>query len=233
MKQQNFFENIDLIRETESDPKIIKLFDTNEINRILDFYEKMPLATFNEKQKIKKKHWILDTDKEMDDFLISKINKVLDNWEIANMYSKDAALGIFHESFNPIKLHVDTGRDKKKIIYKQILIPLTDTGDTILFEPRWYGPSSSFTIQEEELQNQNGYNQRTNDHIGDEKFDEEFYKKYLNHEDYNNLKGLKVKKLYQWKLGDVLIFDRTYIHCASDLKKPKIGLTIFFDKKKS
>ena len=38
------------------------------------------------------------------------------------------------KAFNPIKLHVDTGRDKNKIIYKQILIPLSDTGDTILFE---------------------------------------------------------------------------------------------------
>ena len=44
------------------------------------------------------------------------------------MYSKEEAFGIFHESFNPIKLHVDTGKDKNKIIYKQILIPLTDTG---------------------------------------------------------------------------------------------------------
>ena len=228
MKQQNFFQNIDLIKSKESDPQIVDLFNLNEIKEILDFYEKLPLATFNEKQKIKKKHWILGINKKIDNFIISKVNSVLEDWKVDNMYSNDDAFGIFHESFNPIKLHVDTGKDKNKIIYKQILIPLTDTGDTILFEPRWYGPSSSFTIQKDELQNNNGYNLRTSDHIGDLDFDKTFYQKYLNHEDYNNLKGLKVKKIYKWQLGEALIFDRTFIHCASDLKKPKIGLTIFF-----
>jgi hypothetical protein len=231
MKQQNFFENINLIKKVESDPEIVKLFDNQDISKILKFYEKLPLATFNEKQQIKKKHWTLGVDKKMDDFIIHKINQVLKNWEVDNMYSKENAIGIFHESYNPIKLHVDTGRDKKKIIYKQILIPLTDTGETILFEPRWYGQSATFTISKEEIQNNSGYNLRTNDHLGDSNFDESFYKKYLNHMDYKNLKGLDIKKVYKWKLGEAFIFDRTFIHCASDLKKPKIGLTIFFNKK--
>ncbi len=231
MKQQNFFSDINQIKKTESNPQIVKLFDNQEISNILEFYEKLPLSTFNEKQKIKKKHWVLGIDKKMDDFVINKIHQVIKDWEIDNMYSKENALGIFHESYNPIKLHVDTGRDKNKIIYKQILIPLSDTGDTILFEPRWYGQSASFTIKKEEIENNTGYNLRTNEHIGNLDFDKDFHKKYLNHEDYNNLKGLSVKEVYKWKLGEAFIFDRTFIHCASDLKKPKIGLTIFFNKK--
>ena len=231
MKQQNFFENINLIKETETDPQIFRLFDNTEISKILKFYEKLPLATFNEKQRIKKKHWLLGIDKEMDSLIINKIDQLLEDWEIDNMYSKEDALGIFHESYNPIKLHVDTGRDKKKIIYKQALIPLTDTGDTIIFEPRWYGQSASFTVKKEDIENNVGYNLRTNDHIGKFDFDKNFHNKYLNHEDYENLRGLSVKKIYNWKLGEVFVFDRTFIHCASDLKKPKIGLTIFFNKK--
>ena len=120
MKQQNFFQNIDLIKSKESDPQIVDLFNLNEIKEILDFYEKLPLATFNEKQKIKKKHWILGINKKIDNFIISKVNSVLEDWKVDNMYSNDDAFGIFHESFNPIKLHVDTGKDKNKIIYKQI-----------------------------------------------------------------------------------------------------------------
>ena len=54
MKQQNFFENINLIKETETDPQIFSIFDNTEISKILKFYEKLPLATFNEKQRIKK-----------------------------------------------------------------------------------------------------------------------------------------------------------------------------------
>ena len=53
MKQQNFFENINLIKETETDPQIFSIFDNTEISKILKFYEKLPLATFNEKQRIK------------------------------------------------------------------------------------------------------------------------------------------------------------------------------------
>ena len=113
MKQQNFFENINLIKETETDPQIFSIFDNTEISKILKFYEKLPLATFNEKQRIKKKHWLLGIDKEMDSLIINKIDQLLEDWEIDNMYSKEDALGIFHESYNPIKLHVDTGRDKK------------------------------------------------------------------------------------------------------------------------
>lgn len=231
MKQQNFFKNINSIKKSESNPEIVKLFNDQEISDILKFYRKLPLATFNEKQKIKKKHWIIGVNKKMDNLIFNKIDKILDDWEVDNMYSKENAFGIFHESFNPIKLHVDTGKDENKIIYKQVLIPLTDTGDTILFEPRWYGPSASFTINEKEIKNNSGYNLRTNDHIGISDFDKNFYKKYLNHENYENLRGLNVKKIYNWKLGEVFIFDRTFLHCASDLKKPKIGLTIFFNKK--
>ena len=230
MKQQNFFENLNKIKEFESEPRIVKIFDSEEIKNILDFYNKLPLGTFNEKQKIKKKHWLLGFDENMDKFIKSKINKVLNGWKIDNMYSDKPAFGIFHESFYPLKLHVDSGRDKNCIIYKQILIPLTDTGDTILFEPRWYGPSSSFTIDQEELKNKDGYNSRTSEHLGDANFDENIYNQYLTHENINNLKGLKVKKIYEWKVGEALIFDRSFIHCSSTLKKPKIGLTIFFKK---
>ena len=158
MKQQNFFHNISKIKETESDPKIVKLFNEKEIKDILEFYQKIPLSTFNEKQKIKKKHWHLEVDKKMDDFIKNKIDQILNDWEIDNMYCDQPAFGLFHESFNPLRIHVDTGLNSSNVIYKQVLIPLTDVGETILYEPRWYGQSSSFTLDNEELNSVHGYN---------------------------------------------------------------------------
>ena len=231
MKQQNFFHNISKIKETESDPKIVKLFNEKEIKDILEFYQKIPISTFNEKQKIKKKHWHLEVDKKMDDFIKNKIDQILNDWEIDNMYSDQPAFGLFHETFGSLGIHADTGHNSSNVIYKQVLIPLTDVGETILYEPRWYGQSSSFTLDKEELKNANGYNKRTNEHIGEEDFDKELYNKYLTYEDYSNLKGLKVKTIYEWKLGDAFIFDRTFIHSSSILKKKKIALTIFFNRK--
>ena len=60
-------------------------------------------------------------------------------------------LGLFHESFSPLKLHVDSGFNEKDIIYKKVVTPLTPIGETVVFKNRWYGKSTSFTIDEEEL----------------------------------------------------------------------------------
>ena len=38
MKQQNFFQNIDLIKSNRSDPQVINLFSLEEIKDILKFY---------------------------------------------------------------------------------------------------------------------------------------------------------------------------------------------------
>ena len=58
------------------------------------------------------------------------------------------------------------------------------------------------------------------------------HKKFLNHEDINNLQGLTVEMIYKWKLGDLLVFDRTNLHCSSsNLSKKKIGFTTSTIKK--
>ena len=45
-------------------------------------------------------------------------------------------------------------------------------------------------------------------------------------EDINNLKGLEVDIIYEWKPGDLLVFDRTRLHCSSsNLVEKKIGFT--------
>ena len=45
-------------------------------------------------------------------------------------------------------------------------------------------------------------------------------------EEIDNLKGLEVDLVYKWKIGDLLVFDRTSLHCASsNLRNKKIGFT--------
>ena len=77
-----------------------------------------------------------------------------------------------------------------------------------------------------------GQNERSREHLGTEEFDKTIYKKYLTHIDINNLKGLKVELVYQWKVGETLIMDRSHIHCSSSkIVKKKLGLTTFTKKK--
>ena len=81
--------------------------------------------------------------------------------------------GLYHESFSPLPLHVDSGFDENNIIYKQVVTPLTPYGQTIVFKNKWYGRSTSFTINEEELKfkPQPGQNERSSAHLKEEPFD--------------------------------------------------------------
>ena len=70
-----------------------------------------------------------------------------------------------------------------------------------------------------------------NEHLGEKEFDKETHKKYLSHIDINNLKGLEIEYIYEWKVGESLIIDRSHIHCASTrIKHKKLGLTTFTKK---
>jgi len=148
--------------------------------------------------------------------------------------------GLFQESRNPLKLHVDAGFNLKDLIYKQTLIPLSEFGETVIFKNRYYGVSTNFTKDKNELAENNpenfkkGKNVRSNEHLklfSDKSFNKSDHEKYLKHEDIENLKGMEVEFVYKWNLGDLLIFDRTSLHCSSsNIKNKKIGLTTFTKK---
>ena len=61
---------------------------------------------------------------------------------------------------------------------------------------------------------------------GDKDFDKITHKKFLAHEDINNLKGLEVELVFKWKSGNLLVFDRSNLHCSSkNINIKKIGFT--------
>ncbi len=144
------------------------------------------------------------------------------------------SLGLFQESFMPVSLHVDAGFDFNKIIYKQTLLPLSDKGETIIFKNRFYGCATTFSVDPKEL-SASGYNKRSSEHIklyNGKEFDKEIHEKYLKHEQLDNLRGLEVDFIYKWSLGDLLIFDRSNLHCSScNIKNKKLGLTTLTIKK--
>ena len=81
------------------------------------------------------------------------------------------------------------------------------------------------------------YNKMTNGHITNNKpFNKDIYKKYLTHQEYDDLTGLEVELIYEWKVGDLLIWDRSQLHSSDDYGnfgvKEKLGLAAFTCKKK-
>ena len=227
---------LDKIKSLESAPKIVNIFSEKEIKMIIDLYNALPVTTFNKKQNVKKKAWLKNYNKELDEIYLKRLKDVLGDYKMDSLKSPETGedyFGLFHESFSPLSLHVDSGFDEDTVIYKQILTPLIAPGDTVVFTKRWYGRSTSFTIDKNELNFKPlpGQNDRSNKHIGEKDFDKNFHKKYLNHIDINNLKGLEVETVYNWKVGESLIMDRTHLHCASSrLDNKKLGLTTFTKK---
>lgn len=222
---------IDKIKKLEGKPFVVKEFlNANEVNLFQTLYKQLPIEIDNKRQKILKKKWSIEYNKELQLLYSQKLKDVISEHEMDNPDTKEGSksLGLFQESFMPVTLHVDTGFDFSKIIYKQTLLPLTDKGETIIFKNRFYGCSTTFSIDPKELAAK-GYNKRSSEHLnlyGKKSFDEKIHKKYLAHEDINNLRGLEVALVFKWKLGDLLVFDRTSLHCSSsNIEGKKLGFT--------
>ena len=226
---------LDKIKSYESSPKIVNIFSPKEIEMIQQLYADLPERIFNKKQNIRKKTWMQNYNKELDKIYLDKIKDVLGDFKMDSLKSETGEdfYGLFHESFSPLPLHVDSGFNENDIIYKQVVTPLSSFGDTVVFKNKWYGRSTSFTIDPEELnfKPNSEQNERSCKHLGDQEFDKENHQKYLTHIDINNLKGLKIELIYKWKIGETLIMDRSHIHSSSSrIKEKKLGLTTFTKK---
>jgi len=232
--------NIDKIKKLESSPQIIKnIFTKEEINKFLRLYQDLPTTVHNKKQNVIKKRWLKNYSEELESFFYKKLENEIGDFKMDNLKDEknEDVYGLFQESYNPIGLHVDAGFNIEEIIFKQTLIPLTAKGSTIIFKNKFYGNSTSFTIDEDELKIKNlkyGQNIRSSEHLKmyeKKPFNKDEHEKYLKHEKIENLAGLEIDLVYEWELGSMLIFDRTRLHCSSSIiDGKKIGLTTFTKK---
>ena len=228
---------IEEIKKIESPPKVIKnMFSQDEIDSFLKLYENLPTTVHNKKQNVIKKRWLQGYDKNLEKIFCDRLKNIIGNFKMDNLKDEKGKdiFGLIQESYNPIGLHVDAGFEINNQIYKQTLIPLSSVGSTVIFKNRFYEGSTNFTQDPEELKKTNlgyGQNKRSNVHLkifGDKPFDRAIHKKYLNHESIENLKGLEVELIYEWKVGSILIFDRSHLHCSSSvIEGKKIGIATF------
>ena len=232
--------NIDNIKKLESPPKVIKnLFNKIEIEKFFNLYKDLPTTVHNKKQNVIKKRWLKNYNGELEKLFYEKVKNEIGDFKMDNLKDEknEDILGLFQESYNPIGLHVDAGFNLDEIIFKQTLIPLTSKGSTVIFKNKFYGNSTNFTIDENELKVKDlkyGQNIRSSEHLNmyeKKTFDKEHHFKYLKHEKIENLSGLEIDLVYEWELGSMLIFDRTRLHCSSCvIDGKKIGLTTFTKK---
>ena len=231
---------IEEIKKSESDPKIIEdIFNKEEIDQFLKLYNDLPITVHNKKQNVIKKRWLQGYNEKLENIFCERLKKEIGIFKMDNLKDEKGKdiFGLIQESYAPIGLHVDAGFEAKNQIYKQTLIPLSSVGSTVIFKNRFYDGSTNFTQDPEELKKTNlkyGQNKRSAEHLGlygDKPFDKEIHKKYLKHENIENLRGLEVQMIYEWKVGSMLIFDRTCLHCSSSvIDGKKIGIATFTKK---
>ena len=58
--------HLDKIKSLESPPKKVNIFSEKEIKMIQELYKDLPESTFNKKQNIRKKSWLQNYNKELD-----------------------------------------------------------------------------------------------------------------------------------------------------------------------
>ena len=231
---------VDKIKQNEGKPKVLKnIFEKKEIDKFLKLYQDLPTTVHNKKQNVIKKRWLFNYGKELEEIFYKKLSNEIGEFKYDNLKTEDGndILGLFQESYNPIGLHIDGGFNFDDLIYKQSLVPLTPVGSTVIFKNRYYGESTNFTIDEDEINKKDlkyGQNKRSSDHLtlyGNKPFDKELHNKYLNHEKIENLLGLEIELIYEWEIGSMLIFDRTHLHCSSSIiEGKKIGIATFTKK---
>ena len=233
-------EIIEKIKKSESRPKVIRnLFDKIEIEKFLSLYNDLPVTVHNKKQNVIKKRWLQGYNTELESLFCQRLKKEIGDFKMDNLQDEEGKdiYGLIQESYAPIGLHVDGGFEIKNQIYKQSLIPLSSVGSTVIFKNRYYGGSTNFTQDPDELKKKKlgyGQNKRSSEHLklyGNKPFDKDIHEKYLKHENLENLRGLEVELIYEWEIGSMLIFDRTHLHCSSSvIEGKKIGIATFTKK---
>jgi hypothetical protein len=65
------------------------------------------------------------------------------------------------------------------------------------------------------------------EHLTNSDIEESLYSPYLNHYPRETLKGLS-GNAYPFEVGSVIIFDNRRIHCTSNFKGEKLGISLRF-----
>ena len=112
--------------------------------------------------------------------------------------------------------------DKNDKIAKTYLVPLVmekNEYHTVLFDQT---SQKAVTLNRELGLGDNGivtYEQVSRqyfDQLSDYPFDRSVYEKYLQHLNYENLRGLSTIAVHQWKIGKAMYWPRQQLHCSAN-----------------
>lgn len=203
------------------------VLSADDIIQIQELYHRYSdkLTTIRRAENLGKKNNIINVpDNEfhlVDNIINSKLNLLPFLYESINFYTIQ----------NPYHLHSDTGKNNN-IGYQQGVIPLSvlpanSTAYTVIFNERVYFSSEYAPIDKRVLKSPS-YEPFYNIGTWDTTYYEGWADEYRISDDDCKLiwgtewehwkdcyKGFSINTIYKWKVGDILLFDRSLLHASS------------------
>lgn len=202
-------------KENAGPPKVLtNALNSADVQWILDKEERLRKDYFKQKQNNVQN---INVDEELWNFVLSRAN-------ITEKLNKTG--GNYFKTVNPFVIHTDTPHVKDIVPYKNFLIPLTGFSNcyTIFFQQRHYGIGAHFLRSNKYKNWSPDKNIKITDYSDLENYTgKDFppgtYKEHLTHMPYDNLHGLSIYDIVQWKMGDIIVFDSAQLHCSNDFSK--------------
>lgn len=146
----------------------------------------------------------------------------------------------FFDTKVPYRVHTDTGLPDPNP-WKTFVFPLKVFAGTeynpaknalYVLNQRWYGPAAFFVKGSTDVKEE--YNKVITDYSDVAElthgFDEQLVEE-CSHLPRNNFEGLSVQKRFEWRPGNVIVFDRRCLHVSTNFlqagARRKIGLSVF------
>jgi hypothetical protein len=147
---------------------------------------------------------------------------------------------LFFEACNNagLALHTDANVNGKSKKYQNVSVPLLvedGVARTVFFDNWWYGPKRAFShrtdLPQTDAEGQgftwsHAFDNVTN-YQADKQFDPKVHQELLAHIPIENLHGLTLKQVIEWKIGDCFVADSQQLHSGGLGQKRKVGITVF------
>ena len=225
---------IDKLKNIAKDPYVVSnFFSKDEIDYINEQKDKgEKVSKFG-----KVVNWKYNKNNQFRDWLEEKFKETLE---------LDFTMhgGNFFQTNVPFYVHTDTSKNEEPgmIPYKNIVVPLTQSTEqhrcfTVVFKQRWFGEATMFWKGPVFLTAKSNYNHKVEDYTMLENYTGEDistrdYMRFLTHLPHNNLHGLSIHSVYEWNVGDIIVFYCTQLHSSNDFTAtgtltPKFALSYF------
>lgn len=170
---------------------------------------------------------------EITDAIVDRIKERYGDFEVFRVQ--------FFDVTYPHVIHNDA-EPEDDLVERAFLLPLWHNGDSdpLFFTfDQWFGlhPAKFFKDGPEPknvVTNTPVYDYKDVEYLTDKEFDKQVWHEHFTHIHRHWLDGLSIEKEFKWRPGNMIVFHRHRLHCASDFRKNgvtnKIGLSIFTRK---